>query len=126
MFKRKEKNITTTAPINLTTINEPMTVITEQIKTIRTNINFAATDHKLRTLMVTSAMLGEGKSTVSGNLAVEYAKEGRQASLTVDADLRRPTIHKTFGLKNHKGLSSWLANQIDDVNDAIHPVIGNL
>ena len=67
MFKRKEKNITTTAPINLTTINEPMTVIT---------------DHKLRTLMVTSAMLGEGKSTVSGNLAVEYAKEGRQASLT--------------------------------------------
>ena len=93
MFKRKEKNITTTAPINLTTINEPMSVITEQIKTIRTNINFAATDHKLRTLMVTSAMLGEGK---------------------------------TFGLKNHKGLSSWLANQIDDVNDAIHPVIGNL
>ena len=82
MFKRKEKNKTTTAPINLTTINEPMTVITEQIKTIRTNINFAATDHKLRTLMVTSAMLGEGKSTVSGNLAVEYAKEGWQASLT--------------------------------------------
>lgn len=128
MFKRKEKNITTTAPINLTTINEPMSVITEQIKTIRTNINFAATDHKLRTLMVTSAMLGEGKSTVSGNLAVEYAKEGKQGKqvLLVDADLRRPTIHKTFGLKNHKGLSSWLANQMDDVNDAIHPVIGNL
>ena len=125
MFKRKEKNITTTAPINLTTINEPMSVITEQIKTIRTNINFAATDHKLRTLMVISAMLGEGKLTVSGNLAVEYAKEGKQV-LLVDADLRRPTIHKTFGLKNHKGLSSWLANQIDDVNDAIHPVIGNL
>ncbi|MGA3439504.1 CpsD/CapB family tyrosine-protein kinase [Lactiplantibacillus plantarum] len=125
MFKRKEQNITTTAPINLTTINEPMSVITEQIKTIRTNINFAATDHKLRTLMVTSAMLGEGKSTVSGNLAVEYAKEGMQV-LLVDADLRRPTIHKTFGLENHRGLSSWLANQMDNVNDAIHPVIGNL
>ena len=52
-------------------------------------------------------------------------KEGKQV-LLVDADLRRPTIHKTFGLKNHKGLSSWVANQIDDVNDAIHPVIGNL
>ena len=102
-----------------------MSVITEQIKTIRTNINFAATDHKLRTLLVTSAMLGEGKSTVSGNLAVEYAKEGKKV-LLVDADLRRATIHKTFGLKNHKGLSSWLANQMDEVNDAIHPVIGNL
>lgn len=125
MFKRKGQNITTTAPINLTTINEPTSVITEQIKTIRTNINFAATDKKLRTLMVTSAMPGEGKSTVSCNLAVEYAKEGMKV-LLVDADLRRPTIHKTFGLENNKGLSSWLANQMDNVNDAIHPVIGNL
>ena len=53
MFKRKGQNITTMAPINLTTINEPTSVITEQFKTIRTNINFAATDKNLRTLMVT-------------------------------------------------------------------------
>ena len=84
MFKRKEQNTTTTAPINLTAINEPMSVITEQIKTIRTNINFAASDRKLRTLMVTSAMLGEGRSTVSGNLAVEYAKEGMQVLLAAN------------------------------------------
>jgi len=125
MFQRKRKVTTMTAPINLTTITEPTSVITEQIKTIRTNINFAATDHELRTLMVTSAMLGEGKSTVAANLAVEYAKEGLQV-LLVDADLRRPTIHKTFGLSNTQGLSSWLGHQMTDINQAIHSTIDNL
>jgi len=125
MFERKRKTTTMTAPISLTTIVDPSSVITEQIKTIRTNINFAATDRNLRTLMVTSAMLGEGKSTVAANLAVEYANEGMKV-LLVDADLRRPTIHKTFGLSNHRGLSSWLGHQTTDINEAIQPTIDNL
>lgn len=125
MFKREAKSSTATSAINLTTLNEPMSVITEQIKTIRTNINFSATDKQLRTLMVTSSMVGEGKSTICANLAVEYAKEGLQV-LLVDADLRRPTIHKTFRLANQRGLSSWLGRQIDDVNEAIFPVLDNL
>ena len=123
MFKRS--GTTLTSAVKLTTIVEPSSVITEQIKTIRTNINFAATDHKLRTIMVTSATLGEGKSTISGNLAVEYANEGLNV-LLVDADLRRPTIHKTFGLTNQIGLSSWLGRQTDDINDAIHHTVDNL
>jgi len=123
MFKRKTTALAT--PIHLTTIVNPKSIITEQIKTLRTNINFAMTDRKLKTLMITSATLGEGKSTISANLAVEYANEGLKV-LLIDADLRRPTIHKTFGLKNQNGLSSWLGRQIKDVNQAIHPVIGNL
>ncbi|BDZ31316.1 CpsD/CapB family tyrosine-protein kinase [Lactiplantibacillus sp. WILCCON 0030] len=117
MFKRS--GTTLTSAVKLTTIVDPSSVITEQIKTIRTNINFAATDHKLRTIMVTSATLGEGKSTISGNLAVEYANEGLNV-LLVDADLRRPTIHKTFGLTNRVGLSSCLGRQTRNINEAIH------
>ncbi|ETY72714.1 exopolysaccharide biosynthesis protein [Lactiplantibacillus fabifermentans T30PCM01] len=123
MFKKKINNVT--SAIKLTTIVEPTSVITEQIKTIRTNINFSATEQNLRTLMITSAMLGEGKSTVSSNLAVEYANEGMKV-LLVDADLRRPTVHKTFGLSNRQGLSSWLAHQTSDINDAIHQTVDNL
>lgn len=125
MFGRKRKTTTITEPIHLTTIIEPASVITEQIKTIRTNINFAAAGHQLRTLMVTSAMLGEGKSTIAANLAVEYAKEGMKV-LLVDADLRRPTIHKTFDLSNNRGLSSWLGRQMTDVNEAINTTSENL
>jgi len=123
MFNKNR--VVATTPVKLTTIVEPTSVIAEQIKTIRTNINFTMTTNKLRTLMVTSAMLGEGKSTVSSNLAVEYAKDGLKV-LLVDADLRRPTIYETFGLSNQVGLSSWLGHQTTDVNEAIHNTIDNL
>ncbi|MDV0430145.1 CpsD/CapB family tyrosine-protein kinase [Lactiplantibacillus sp. DA1] len=117
MLKRKLKYAQTA--VQLSTITAPMSVVTEQIKMIRTNLNFATMGRPLRTLMVTSAVQGEGKSTVSGNLAVEYAKKGLQV-LLVDADLRRPTVHQTFGLSNQRGLSSWLSQQLNDVNEAIY------
>lgn len=111
--------------IQLTTLTAPMSVVTEQVKTIRTNLNYAMVGKPLKTLMITSAIQGEGKSTVGSNLAVEYAKKGMQV-LLVDADLRRPTIHHTFGVSNQRGLSSWLSGQLVDVNDAIYPVLDHL
>lgn len=125
MMKLKRKLAHPAASIQLTTITAPMSLVTEQIKTIRTNINYAMVGQPLKTIMVTSAIQGEGKSTISGNLAVEYAKKGLQV-LLVDADLRRPTIHRTFGVDNQWGVSSWLSGQLADINDAIHPVFDHL
>ncbi|MGO3900043.1 MAG: CpsD/CapB family tyrosine-protein kinase [Lactiplantibacillus argentoratensis] len=122
-LRRKVTNMSTS--IQLTALKAPMSVVTEQIKTIRTNLNYSMVGKPLKTLMITSAVQGEGKSTIGGNLAVEYAKKGMQV-LLVDADLRRPTIHQTFGVSNQRGLSSWLSGQLVDVNDAIHPVLDHL
>ncbi|KZT87276.1 MULTISPECIES: CpsD/CapB family tyrosine-protein kinase [Lactiplantibacillus] len=122
-LRRKVTNMSTS--IQLTALKAPMSVVTEQIKTIRTNLNYSMVGKPLKTLMITSAIQGEGKSTIGGNLAVEYAKKGMQV-LLVDADLRRPTIHHTFGVSNQRGLSSWLSGQLVDVNDAIYPVLDHL
>lgn len=122
-LRRKVTNMSTS--IQLTALKAPMSVVTEQIKTIRTNLNYAMVGKPLKTLMITSAIQGEGKSTIGGNLAVEYAKKGMQV-LLVDADLRRPTIHHTFGVSNQRGLSTWLSGQLVDVNDAIYPVLDHL
>lgn len=111
--------------IQLTTLTAPMSVVTEQVKTIRTNLNYAMVGKPLKTLMITSAIQGEGKSTVGSNLAVEYAKKDLQV-LLVDADLRRPTIHQTFAISNQRGVSSWLSGQLTDVNEAIYPVLDHL
>jgi len=78
----------------------------ESYRILRTNIGFSGVDKPLRSLMVTSAMPGDGKSTIAANLAIFMAKAGKN-TLLVDADLRRPTQHQIFGLSfDKKGLSN--------------------
>jgi Mrp family chromosome partitioning ATPase len=86
----------------LITIGEPRSSISEAYRTLRTNLDFASLDQALKTLVVTSAGVGEGKSTTLANLAVVSAQVGRRVIL-VDADLRRPTLHQIFGLRNDAG-----------------------
>ncbi|MED3646432.1 CpsD/CapB family tyrosine-protein kinase [Halalkalibacterium halodurans] len=84
--------------------------ISEQYRTIRTNIEFAAVDRELKTIVVTSSGRGEGKSTTSANLAVVMAQNGHNV-LFVDADLRKPTAHYTFRAVNTRGLTRVLMRQ---------------
>lgn len=94
----------------LITISEPRSPISEAYRTLRTSLDFASLDQALKTLVVTSAGVGEGKSTTLANLAVVSAQAGRRVVL-VDADLRRPTLHKIFGLDNGTGLTTVMMEE---------------
>lgn len=94
----------------LITLLKPKSPISEQYRTIRTNLEFTAVDDDLQTMVITSASSGEGKSTTSSNLAVVYAQQGKRV-LLVDCDMRRPTAHFTFRLSNGIGLSTVLAKK---------------
>ncbi|CAI3346770.1 CpsD/CapB family tyrosine-protein kinase [Enterococcus cecorum] len=109
--KYDKKNSAATNPVNLITLLNPNSSISEQYRTVRTNLQFAvAGDQPLRSMAVVSSGPGEGKSTSSANLAVVFAQAGRRV-LLVDADMRKATVHKIFGLSNEVGLSNLVSGQ---------------
>lgn len=123
-FKRKAKQLDNNSlkyGVGLVAYDNPTGMVSEQFKTIRTNIQFSSIDKKLHSIMFTSSAPSEGKSTVSNNVAVTYADQGTRVIL-MDADLRRPTIHKTFNVSNQKGLSNYLAGNAE-LDEIIQPTM---
>ena len=100
--------------------NDPKSIISETIRTLRTNLQFASIDKKVKSILVTSSTPGEGKSFIASNLAVAFAQNGDK-TLLVDCDIRRGRQHYIFRTHNRKGLSNLL---LEDVNvkyrDYIH------
>lgn len=90
---------------------DPKAPVSEQFRTIRTNIEFSGVDEQIQVIMVTSSGPMEGKSTTTANLAVVFAQQDKRV-LLVDADLRKPTVHYTFNQLNNFGLTSVLSGQV--------------
>jgi capsular exopolysaccharide synthesis family protein len=93
----------------------PRSVGAERFRTMRTNIEFASLDKPLRSILVTSSIAGEGKTTVATNLAIVFAQAGHSV-LLVDADLRRPGVNEFFNMPNERGLGTLL------LSDASFPI----
>lgn len=96
----------------LITLEQTKSPISEAYRTLRTNVQFTSVDSETKKIMITSSGPGEGKSSTAANLAVSIAQSGKSI-IVVDADMRKPTQHKLFGLDNGEGLSVALVQDQD-------------
>ena len=97
--------------------DDPKAVGSEAFRTLRTNLQFTSPDQDLKSILLTSAGPGEGKSTVSANLAVAWSQSGAKVVL-VGCDLRKPVLHEMFSIRNVPGLSAVLSGAAS-LKDAI-------
>ena len=89
----------------------PKAIVSENIKSLRTNLQFTAVDKDLKTILITSTNASEGKSFISSNLAISFAQADKKV-LIVDCDLRKGRLHRLFGVPNTDGLSNLLTNDL--------------
>ena len=110
-FKTNNRN-NTEADLALITFGSPKSIISENFRVLRTNLGFAGVENPFKTVLVTSALAAEGKSTIAANLAVVTAQAGHSVIL-VDCDLRRPCLHRVFQIPNEYGFTNCIINEIE-------------
>jgi len=120
-----KKNNKTDIRGRLITKENPKSPVSEMYRTIRTNIDFSMVDEELKTLIITSSSPQEGKSTTSSNLAVTFAQTQKRI-LIVDADLRRPTLHKQFKIDNRAGLTHVITKKTPLEEAIVNSGVDNL
>jgi protein-tyrosine kinase len=103
----------------------PKSAAAEAYRTLRTNIEFAALDEPRRSLVVTSASSGEGKTTTVANFGIVAAQAGSRVCL-VDSDLRRPALHRLFDLQNDRGLTTAVVEGVPFAQAAQQTRVPNL
>lgn len=118
MVRERQKASTSFVNRSLLSYINPHGFISEQYRTIRNNIQYAANGKKIRSLLVTSPSEGEGKSTAAINLAVCMAQRGDRV-LIIDANFRNPIINKVFNVQTSPGLSNVLGQQLE-IREAIY------
>lgn len=114
-FRKKDKE---EKRAGIIVADNPKSVVAEQFRTIRTNIQFSVIDNELDTLSVTSATAESGKTTLSLNLAASFASEGTKV-LLVSTDMRKPTLHKVFKVPNTQGMTNLLTNREFTLEDVV-------
>lgn len=103
-------------------VHYPRSPVAEAFRSLRTNLEFANVDNTVTKLLITSPSPGEGKTTVSTNLAAIIAQGGKRV-LLIDADLRKPRLHSIFGISNRVGLTTLFRGQIP-LKSVMRPVEG--
>ncbi|WP_226667477.1 CpsD/CapB family tyrosine-protein kinase [Metabacillus litoralis] len=105
--------------------SNPSSIIAEQFRTIRTNIQFSSIDVQHKTIIITSPSSSEGKTTSAINLAISISQQGERV-LLIDANLRRPKLHISFNLKESYGLTDVLMGRLPLEEAVFQSQIGKL
>lgn len=98
---------------------DPKCISSEDIRTIRTNLQLSLSSKATKAILITSPNPSEGKSFISSNLAIAFAQDGKKTIL-VDCDLRRGRQHETFNISNEFGLSSIISSPINNESKFLH------
>jgi protein-tyrosine kinase len=112
--------------VNVFANPEPGAQGSEQFRTLRSRLYQLRSNQPLRTLLVTSAIPGEGKTFVATNLAQAIVRQPDRRALLIDADLRRPRLHKALGAPSAPGLTDYLRGTADEMAIIQHGQDGNL
>lgn len=106
----------------LYSMEDPKSIISEAFRSLRTNIQYANIDKNIKSILLTSTVQKEGKSTISSNLAYTMAESGKK-TLLIDCDMRKPRVHKMFSIPNVEGLTNILMGESIN-SDVIYKMVG--
>ena len=100
------------------TREDPKSPVSEAYRSLRTSLLYSSSKKEPKSILISSAGPGEGKTTTVANLAITYANLGKR-TLLVDTDLRRPVVHKVFELDREPGITTYLSGATDDYNSLV-------
>ncbi len=104
---------------DLVIFDKPKSSVSEAIRTLRTNVQFTFVNNDVKTIIITSSVPGEGKSFISANLSAAFALNNLKV-LLIDCDLRKGRQNGIFDIKDEKGLSNLLIDDINNYKNYIH------
>ena len=121
----RQRTAENTTERDLTVFKDPTSAAAEACRSIRTNLMFLSAEQEVRVLVVTSPGPQDGKTTAAISLAVTMAQGGARV-LLVDSDMRKPRIHRSFGLKSDRGLSTVIMGDAALADVICHSEVPNL
>lgn len=111
-MRNRKAQAVATGDLDLMMLKHPRSAMAEAVRHLRTSLMLSVSGGPPEAIVVTSPHPGEGKSTISINLAIALAQDGHRVVI-MDCDLRRPRLHQIFGLENIPGLTSYLTGNTD-------------